>query len=193
MTEREAMILAFMERICPPEGSKYAIEKPWRDGDFLYATDGRIAAKWRTPLTTTDGRIFEEPVAGRKWPPINDVMVGDWEQGVSGISCAPVSTEECGECCGTGYVSCNLGHEHECPACLDGRVETNEAVFIERFPSLGRKYVYAIVACGGVLYPRKDGNKERAVRFTIGDDVEGVLMPRRDKPDAVEMAERSKA
>lgn len=106
---------------CDPETSRYAIDKPWRDGDVVRATDGRIAIEVDASLYPVvdkpDGRV----------PRFDDVFgpfrrVDEWSAMPSILSCDKCDstgeiTGQCEFCKGAGRCVCGCGDDHDCGNC----------------------------------------------------------------------------
>lgn len=101
----------------PDQSKRYILSTPWRAGGFIYATDARRIA--RIP---DDGRELPEQEGRRP------NTIGMFEKFTPGefapLPCVPEchceigsKVEGCKNCWGTGEVTCNLDHEHDCDDC----------------------------------------------------------------------------
>ena len=119
----EFNILSF----CDSESSRYSIDRPWRDGTIVCATDGRIAIEVHRKhfpfVGKPEGRVprFDDIFAPfdrvRFWRPLPALEECE-ACGSSGLI-----LEACEVCKGSGGCACDCGNEHECEAC-DGQGET---------------------------------------------------------------------
>lgn len=118
---------------------RYDLLTPWREGEWLYATDGRIAVRVLAPPDAP------EPDSGRRVPSIAYLFgPPDWPDGQAFVPPGttmewPEKTEECDtcrgtgrggtchECDGSGRVTCSAcEQEHDCPDC-DGTGKRGDA------------------------------------------------------------------
>ncbi len=179
----ESGTLAFVASFCNHEITRFAINRPWRHGEYVCATDGRVVIRWKSKCS--DGSILTAPLEpGVKFPPIDDLP---WERGQYGPVCVAVPVmpepelEDCEKCEGSGFVMCEYEHEHHCPRCDgDGEVLANPYWKTGGLPRLGVVYAHKILAAGGKFFGRLDADPKKPIRFEIGDAIDGLLMPCRD-------------
>jgi hypothetical protein len=182
---------------------RYSMDKPFRIGDIVYATDAKIAVR----MTATDK---DKPVEGA--PPADTLQM--WndkyettptpipELGERPIvkceSCNGTGNAQtrCGDCDGTGYVECpHCGNEESCENCKgegwvvsatptdDKCIDCKGAGAVPKpveYIKVGNvylngKYLRPLKELGASVFMRLDKRKDSTVRFTVGD-CEGILM-----------------
>jgi hypothetical protein len=152
------------------EDGRYSISKPFIAGGYIYATDGRICVRMPVPPDGIDGLD-----ASTKNPDPSTVgWEGPFHADASPVpELTPDETKDCVCCGGQGIHRCEV----ECADC-DG---TGEITEINATPVgiclLGNNYLRILAANEAAIYMRKDGKRERVVRFA-GDGWDGLLMPR---------------
>lgn len=120
-----------LKPFCDDWAPGYALSRPWRVGDTIYATDSRVAVAVQPELWDGDLADLSD---GKKRPKVDDVLapclaIQEWNDMPPIPPCAKCSSTgiakaTCSECMGLGRVMCNLGHEHDCTDCDDeGLVE----------------------------------------------------------------------
>ena len=180
----DAGTLDFVASFCHEQVARFAINRPWRHGQYVCATDGRVVIRWRSGHW--DDSILTSPLElGDKFPPIDDLP---WARSQYGTVCVAVpvmpepTLKDCEECEGMRFVTCDYGHEHKCPECDgDGEVLANPYWKTGGLPRLGVVYAHKILAAGGKLFGRIDADPKKPIRFEIGDAIDGLLMPCREE------------
>ena len=107
-----------ISRYSSPDGEKYALHKPWRDGEKIVATDGHI-------LIVAGAALFPDAdcSGGLKYPDYKSVMkFRDFrpfpaDEMSSLLKSAEPREDECAECNGTGWHWCSCGNKHDCGGC----------------------------------------------------------------------------
>lgn len=166
-----------------PESVRYDLATPFVIGDYAYATDGRILVRC---LTTPE--ISEAIEAGRKGRfPKGDAMC--WSPAY--YSPAPYPTPPlpdlpvCSECEGIDRVPVikrdleYFDEDGKCRYCDGTHVEDS---YLLRFRigdavDLGFPYIRILNRHDAMLWPALEKPAESAVRFTLADSVEGLVMP----------------
>ena len=156
---------------CGERNGRYEISHPFRYDGYIYATDGHTAVRTRDrgqdvpnlervpPMETLDWQVDiyqPEPFA---WPRLPESSI-----------------VTCEECQGFGEVTCNMGHEHECPCCGGATEIGHQRVLDFGAFALKEKRVRMLVSYGARLYLHRARPDRRPARFTIGDDIEGLVM-----------------
>lgn len=138
-----AILLACVDK--DDRQSRYRLGTPWLAADgFVYATDGRIAARMPESLVDPEAlAALREQDAGRASgrPKAGEVFIDHHD--AEAIPAPAVTLEpppcesckgkgstfepDCDECNGRGYVTCEYDHDHQCPEC-DGRPGSGENV-----------------------------------------------------------------
>ena len=106
----------------------------------------------------------------------------------------------CKECDGSGIVICDYDYDHDCPECKgkgvfaakadDPKAESCNSCYgtVKADPdyrpclwpgvaAVSKRYVRLLIRHGGKLYPRVDGRLTHPLYLTVGDDVDGLVMP----------------
>jgi hypothetical protein len=108
---------------CDTEETRYALKTPWRVGDKVVASDGRIIVEIDSGLAPdvvelgNDRRmpkyepIFEQFSECNNWRPFPD-----WDDRHCD-GCNDTGLFRCKECDGTGSCECHCGHQHDCHEC----------------------------------------------------------------------------
>jgi hypothetical protein len=107
-------------------GGRYGMNTPWRDGEYIYATDGRRIARILDDgreLPKCEGKrvnakqlFLDMPFPESGWMPLPALPKCECKVGKT--------TERCESCNGLGTAECNMGHEHDCHECEGkGKVE----------------------------------------------------------------------
>ena len=149
------------------ESRQYRLSKPWRNGEHVYATDGR-------GLLQLELQLFPdaEPYEGQRAPDTETIL-----QGLSSVSewhaCEPLRAcdacnntgkiyAQCDICLGTGTCECDCGHEHDCAACDNGQVLDHYCKLCRvRFggKSFQRRYFEPVIGLPGfciAINPQRD-------------------------------------
>lgn len=158
-----------LKPFCDTEPSLYSLEEPWRVGDVVYATDGRI-------LIEVDAALAElvAEAGGRKVPTdIANRIFKRFSKATDWRACPEVKGD-CEQCGNTGRAICfDCGHTHTCHECkTSGRGDACcEACLIEIGGELFQaKYLRLVAALPAVqcandpaekcrLYFRFDGGR----------------------------------
>lgn len=135
----------------PCNTSRYAIASPFRDGDYIYATDGRIIVRLHDPECKHPSDV--------KGPPSSDLPWSADRGAPMRMPTLPDRTmRSCPRCnCNTLLVSENF----------DGVRIGDRIVRPEHARILARH--------GAIVYPRT-GFRCRPIPFTVGE-IEGLLVP----------------
>lgn len=187
-------------RHCVSEGSgRFDIDRPWTDGEFVYATDGAIAVRGPRRLGHKHMPDREATKEGRQYffPPM------DWWPVPGSFSLTPLplvkfpgpppTPPKCSECGGLGLCNkCKCGTEHKCGACNgEGTVSIKWLPVVFGSIAISEKYVRAIQDCGCRIFPPKVYDRPKMpYRFqhTANPAVEGVVMPWRPGYEADRVA-----
>lgn len=183
--ERLLSLLHPIFRHClDPDMARYDLSTPWIVGDFVYATDARILV--RSPVTP---ELFAAYFIGEAKRPDVSSLWGPYEKQPLVLPSVE-SVALCEICKGRGkqgpYQCSECGHTHvmeeDCPACLGfGRGEgMTEGIDVGDY-SLSHAFSLLLVKYQAVLFRPVDRgplDKPNPLRFTIGDNVEGWVMPR---------------
>jgi len=168
----------FLALCCAKSPSRYAITKPFRKGEYVYATDGRIIA--RVPAA---GRAEPESdtMDGVKTPPCLDLP---WDRSRYAMAAATIPDgpdpewESCVRCGGSGdCTDCDCGNSHECGRCKGtGGNIANRHVSLGSF-GVGTVYLSLMRHGRFVLYPSLESPATKPIYFCRDDGVDGLLMP----------------
>lgn len=171
-----------LQPYCKDEPRRYAINRPWRQGEYVYATDGRILVRVQHQLCECGGPDGKVPDCEQVINPM--AKVRDWEFPPPGVHCEECSgigrrTAICSTCRGTGwYIIAGqmepCFHEDDCEAvqifaCDNCRIEFEAARFAQWYMNLVRRLPNVRV---GVI----DKKDERAPLYFRFDGGVGVLM-----------------
>ena len=164
------------------EDGRYKMSAPFVSGEYVSATDGRICV--RMPKAGIDLSVIPPC---EKAPPL-DGLAWNKEYGlplpVPEIEPEP-ELEDCETCNGTGQHWCgDCEAEHDCGQCdATGKKDVVYKPIDCGGPTpLGSGYVRKLFKHGAKLYPPVGGDQFRPWRFTIGNNIEGLLMPMRKEP-----------
>lgn len=180
----------FRECIDPEPGLRFDLTTPWRDGFYVYATDGRIVA--RMAVSALDPEYLAEiPVRDPAIKPSRPgrrpdaASIFDDKEGTTEALPTPLpgpwigevpAGRECPNCRATGRCVCECCDvRHECGRCGGSRVAWY--AFADRIRLSGRQA--ALLRRHGArlhlpLRPRKEDHTD-AARWTLGY-VEGYVM-----------------
>jgi len=113
-----------MMPFCDPDSTYYGINRPWRIGDMLFATDTRLAVACAPELY---GGEIADAKDERRRPKVNEVLepalsIQKWNDMPFVKECRACGSTgrvkvTCSECFGSGTVTCNMEHEHDCDMC----------------------------------------------------------------------------
>ena len=171
MTERD--ILTILNRFCAKEkAGRFDMRKPFRIGEYVYATDGRCGARAKIP--------GEYPCDCP--PPADKVFLASecFEQSPAEMPILPEPLM-CEMCDGNGTTTCGCecggcSHDIECNHCFGGFV--SRPVSVGGVVLVGEFYARPLMEFGARFYPHADSEKRRSVMVRwVAGDVEGVLMP----------------
>jgi hypothetical protein len=164
-----------LDKFCEKDGVRYYLEKPFRLGGYIYATNGHLAV--RIPDDGREAAEAYKSVSGIG-KIFADAIARDGEQfTVPNIALPDGPDEEkCPACNGLGEPECDMEHMHDCPECDGtGMVETciRVSVGVAEFQ---RKYLRLLAELPNckIFVQRPD----RSAYFTF-DGGEGCLMPLR--------------
>lgn len=174
-----------LTKFCSVDETRVPLLKPWRDGEFTYASDGRVVL--RVAAEPGDVANDKAPSAERMAPYFDPFIVDDlaWQK----LPELPEAKfEECDKCDGDKVHECDCGHQHDCPACEgSGKVEIQDHIDIGQ-----SRFNYYYLRLIGDL-----PNLEIAVRGELDpmllrfDGGVGVLMPMRKDVPWAERASKS--
>lgn len=129
--QAETKAIDLMPFCDPDPDRRYALQKPWREGEQVVATDGKI-------LISCDPSAYVGELAeaeGRRpqkcWEILSPASkVTQWNQlpeypGCTTCDGAGEFTKRCPHCHGAGEHRCECGHEHDCDFCEE-KGETTE-------------------------------------------------------------------
>lgn len=189
---------------CDPEWSRNDLHRPFEVDGYIYATDGRIVVRCKaTPETaaaySSEGRkvprsvisLFDdkagEPVA---MPDASGFPFCGRCQGKGELH-----QQECPKCQGSGEVECpRCGHEedceecdgegvvfggptpHRCPDCIGTGVAKNPIRVGGLSNPMNAVYLKILLVHGATLYA-PSATLFVPIPFTVGDDIEGRVMP----------------
>ncbi len=165
------------------ESMRYAMDKPWRSGEYVYATDGRILIRvdWKraTNAVAPVGRVPDcesliKVSSGIKdWQPL--------EMPIDCNACENTSREleTCYQCGGSGKHKCDCGHAHQCGECSGrGRSRSNEyckkCMVVLFGLSFQARYVRLVAAMPSVQVGVASNNRQGSVFFKFTDGI-GIL------------------
>ncbi len=148
------------------EDTRYARIEPFRSGEFIAATNGRMIVRVKSDIKAENG-------------PSLSVLTWDAARSEA-ITLTSPKTETCKRCVGSGMVGEECEHCHESPTCkaCRGCGDIIDPINCGSFHLAG-EYVQVLLKYG-VLFvePDKDSPQNKAVRFTVpGTEIEGLLMP----------------
>jgi hypothetical protein len=171
-----------LKQFCSTDRIRFNLHNPFSQGEFTYATDGRVAV--RVP------RIMDFPEADK--PAVSGIFLSYFKDGPKGsikVDLPEITTgeQDCKECGGTG-------HEHDCPDCTcecdfcdgDGTVPHLAKVCVTIGDALyDAAYIKQILSLPGLKFAEKP-SKEDAAPFVF-DGGEGILMPMRYAAEGTEI------
>lgn len=105
-----------LQKFCSEDETRVPLMKPWREGEFTYASDGRVVL--RVPAELKDAVNTAAPTAAQL-----DKYFGIFGNGAGGLlwrklpTLPEVKFGECETCHGDKSHACDCGHQHECPNC----------------------------------------------------------------------------
>lgn len=177
-----------LSKFCDPDSSRYALQQPWRVDGFIYASDGRVAA--RIP---DDGRELVI-VEGRK-PDCRQIFepyfsqVVEWQSPPELVPCvdcvAGEVPKECRDCDGRGRVPCKNECDDNCPTCEGERtVKSNceKCCVVLGNRLFYRKFLFLFLSIPGLqwgLCPKSSDDEMGPVYFCGDGGFAGIAMPRR--------------
>ncbi len=172
------------------EPSRYAIDRPFRDGEYVCATDGRIVVRLHDPANEYPSDAKGPPVGSLPWsekhgppmrmPPLPEAVVEPCPK------CKGTRKVECGRC-DEGKIKCSecgniyrcpdcVGGEFPCEKCKDGTITRDgfRAVRIG-LVCIAPGYARLLARHGAVVHPPTMGGRS-PVYFNVGE-IEGLVMP----------------
>lgn len=166
------MNLELLQKFCSTDPSRESLHHPITQGDYTYATDGRICVR----VPAIEGAQFAlRPDFGAIWPASFDVyMPATLPDGFDDMK-DPAT--KCQTCQGRGHVTCETcGHDHACGDC-DG-----DGFIIDLVPVplsggvcfAASHYLRLVMSLPGAAIQCLDLTSP--IRFTF-DGGEGLLMP----------------
>lgn len=191
-------------RCVDPYACRHGLSMPFVQGRWLYATDGRICVRMPAPEPwpfepagripkDLDGNIFRTLACqpeGVEFPmPEGDCSTCNGSK--------HLEVRPCPDCEGEGSIECDCDRPHcdntyECEDCkgsgslgpgpcldCDGTGIKDALDSIELAPQclIRRSYSALLRQAQAVAFPPVARPAREGIRFTIGDDIEGVLMP----------------
>ena len=187
------------------EPSRYAIDRPFRDGEYICATDGRVVVRLHDPANEYPSDAKGPPVHDLGWsnaygspvrmPPLPELFTETCRKckGNPKVKCKRCGSEGWIECpeCGNEYPcpECAGDHEIVCDNCEDGKVVDHGFKAVRVGPvCIGPAYARILARHGAIIFPpKKDGI--RPVYFKVGE-IEGLVMPYKvDNPLAEDILE----
>lgn len=186
-----------MQEFCCDWSTRFALGKPWRKGDWIYATDTRILI--RCSPESFDGEVeTAETLGERKIPKNSDEIladcahVSDWHDMPAVENCSVCSNTgyiegDCEECCGDGVCECDMEYEHDCDECEGTGVQTIDCTRCPREIKVGNRnmamrIVRKLMLLPGVKYGVATDNPGDAILLKFEGGV-GAAMPL--NPDVV--------
>lgn len=163
-------VKALLHDCCADEDTRYMMSTPWltKDG-WTVATDGRICVRTRHDI----GAETREAA-----PPIGDL---GWDREFHPDPLILPSTIdvdrhfECEECCGSGFVLCNLHHEHECDHCDGHGTVPHWRDFDFGVVMLNEEYLAIVKKHGGTIFARTERDRG-PVHIVFDNKTDGILM-----------------
>lgn len=159
-------------------GTYLQMSMPYRDGDHVVVTDGIICLRWKTSAKLPSKELLPKNAN----PPSLKHLGIDKKRIWSKVPVAwplrilPCNQAKCQHCMGVGKTYTD-GAPVQCAACKDGDVIGNLIAVIRGLPPLDRRYLVALRDLGAKLFARNDGADNGAVKFTLRDDIDGLIMP----------------
>lgn len=154
---------------CAADNSRYAIDAPFRDGPYIYATDGTICVRQRNPTPLNTDRTPQPGVLFGRFAQWADLQ----PHPLPHIRMTP-RRAACG--CNEGSVECNLGRTHTCLDCRgSGLREVDEEAVAVGPLYLRPRYVRLLWAHGVREIRADEANPTKPILFQLGD-IEGLLM-----------------
>jgi hypothetical protein len=161
-----------LQACCADESTRYAMDKPFVQGAYAWATNGYLAirtAKWGFCVLATPetGKVPE--------------MMSIWRQPIGDPVALPdvgePDMEDCPKCSGYGSHECSCGDNHDCGTCggLGKRASELELTPVDVGEvTLARRYIRLLRRIG-VTEVRPTGDKMlHSAYFTVGE-FEGLL------------------
>ena len=182
------------------------------DGGILVRAPAPAGAEDTTDRTLPDVEDTFPPLDRFRGEPLQTVTLPETEPTMECSECKGKgrvrARQTCPDCDGYGWRECDLGHEHDCDRCDErgwirkaedewqdcepckgkGAIPANRAINFGCV-KLAERYLRTILKHGGTVYPHTTESHVKPVYFRIGDDIDGLLMPRRDPPDECYRAE----
>ena len=181
--EAEALLrlLPPMFRECFDRNSvKYDMSTPFVVGDFCYATDGHVIM--RVPATGEIRMAFAAlPVREKRRLSANSIATV-WEDADAFVAdpTSPPSLSgypACKQCGGSGRSWCECCDQAcNCPNCDNG-IPISIGIPVGGGVKIAPRYAHLLIEHGASLFSRRDGARNKAIRFTAPGGVEGRLMP----------------
>lgn len=167
-------IVAEVAAMEPYYYGRYKLPGAWVENGFVYATDLAI-------LVRTPDRVEYGPIRRREGLELPDLSKLKWDAATPLALPplpAPLAAEQCPECRGTGSAPCpHCNQPASCAECGGkGQLTPRDRIFL--LPGgllLGEKYAHVLHRHNAVLWWGESPTK--AVRFRVGDDVDGLVMP----------------
>jgi hypothetical protein len=163
---------------CCGTNARYALDKPFRRGDKVYATDGAIIV--RCPA---EGLRIQE-VVGVPPPELLDWTRARWASTALTLPKVKASVKiECENCKGRRTVYVGFAKQRKCPDCKGtGQVDWDEDPI--KIPKtryrLRRRYVHLLQRFGARVYAAATCTDLHPLYFEIpGTGVDGMVMPMR--------------
>jgi hypothetical protein len=166
---------------CAEESTRFCIDNPFVQGDYVVATNGHIAA--RLPVGKCDW-LETLHSNGEKVPPIMSLPWDGKQMPAIPLPCVPEKTpmEPCQFCGGGLMCVCECGHEHTCGECdgkgvmpvPEGVIDIGPVVLAVRYIRLLQSFgVTEVVPMDSAVHMTRN---MVPVLWRVGD-VTGLLMP----------------
>ena len=166
---------------CLKTSTRYAMDHPFSQGGYWCATDGRILVRQKTDEPDSDGK-YPDTASVWRADELYEPEPMPLDVTAECKNCDGSETQKCEECQGTGECVCRCDHEHECGYC-DGRGSWDCRCNLGKHYDAGTYliaggFVRLILKHGGLIFQPKDKAANKTpFRFTIGDSIEGLVMP----------------
>ncbi len=162
------MTLDDLKRFCDPSNPRPHAQNPFSQGGWTFAGDDQLLVRTApiagvcTLFTPDCCKLFESKYLPGDWLPVP--------------ACSAPDKIQCPACDGEGFITCNIGHEHDCPLCLaEGVVEDNARMEVGGFEFYQR---HLALLQGWEISIRGEigGWISSPAALRRGDDI-GLLMP----------------